>query len=414
VNFGLLLVQIIVILALCRALRVVTSWIGQPPVIGEIVAGLMLGPSLFGWLAPAWYAQLFPPASLPALNALSQIGLVIFMFLVGLRLDLSELYQVRSAASTTALLSIIIPFSAGMALAQALYAFVPASTPRLAFSLFVGVSMSITAFPVLARILADRGMTETKLGHMAIACAAFDDVTAWTMLACVTAMVTSRWSTNLAASAAFLAVYIVAMVLAGRPLLKRLVHNYGKTGDLSLVLIVVFLSAWCSEYAGIHALFGAFFAGVVTPHTGKVAENLSRGLEPLVMTALLPLFFSYTGIRTNIGLLSSGLWLWTFAIIAVAVCGKIGGAFAGATLMGLGRRESFALGALLNTRGLVELVVLNVGLDIGILTPALFTMLVIMALTTTLMTAPLVHWILAGSGTAAAGASRARSGPPLG
>src|SRR6185436_4953223 len=161
-NFGLLLVQIIVILALCRVLRVVTSWIGQPPVIGEIVAGLMLGPSLFGWLAPEWYAQLFPLASLPALNALSQIGLVIFMFLVGLRLDLSELYQVRSAASTTALLSIIIPFSAGIALAQALYAFVPASTPRLAFSLFVGVSMSITASPVLARILADRGMTETK------------------------------------------------------------------------------------------------------------------------------------------------------------------------------------------------------------------------------------------------------------
>ena len=395
-NPGLLLAQIVVILALCRALRVITARVGQPPVIGEILAGLALGPSFFGWIAPGWYARLFLPASLPALNALSQVGLVLFMFLIGLRLDLSELYRLRRAASSTAILSIVIPFSAGMILSQALQSLAPPSTPRIPFALFIGVSMSITAFPVLARILSDRGMTHTRLGHLAIACAAFDDVAGWTMLACITAMVTSTLTVHLVSMLAILAIYIAVMLLAGRPILKRSADYFNRTGDLSLILIIVFVSAWCSEYAGIHALFGAFFAGVISPHGTDFGKNASRVLEPLVLTVLLPLFFSYTGIRTNIGLLSPALWLSTLAIIIVAVLGKMGGGFIGATLMGLNLRDRFALATLMNTRGLVELVVLNVGLDVGILSPELFTMMVVMALVTTLITAPLLNLVLPG------------------
>ncbi len=404
-NLGLLLVQIVVILALCRALHVGITRLGQPPVIGEILAGLLLGPSFFGWIAPSWYAQLFVPSSLPLLSALSQIGLVIFMFLVGLRLDLTELYHLRSAAASTALLSIILPFSAGIILSRSLRAFASPSTPGLPFALFIGVSMSITAFPVLARILSDRGLTQTRLGHLSIACAAFDDVTGWTMLACVTAMIRSDWTAQVASTAAILVIYAAAMLLAGRPLLKWCARHFGRTGDLSLILIIVFVSSWGSEYAGIHALFGAFLAGVLSPHMGNFGEKLARVLEPLVMTVLLPLFFSYTGIRTNIGLLSPALWLWTLIIVAVAVAGKMAGGFTGAALMGLSLRESVALGALMNTRGLVELVVLNVGLDLGVLTPSLFTMLVLMALTTTLMTSPILNWVLGGSAVARAASS---------
>ena len=393
-NPGLLLAQMVVILALCRALRVITARIGQPPVIGEILAGLALGPSVFGWIAPGWYARLFLPASLPALNALSQVGLVLFMFLIGLRLDLSELYRHRKAASSTAILSIVVPFSAGMILSQALQPLAPLSTPRIPFALFIGVSMSITAFPVLARILSDRGLTHTSLGHLAIACAAFDDVAGWTMLACITAMITSTMTVHLVSMLAILAIYIAVMLLAGRPILKRSADYFNRTGDLSLILIIVFVSSWCSEYAGIHALFGAFFAGVISPHGTDFGKNASRVLEPLVLTVLLPLFFSYTGIRTNIGLLSPALWLSTLAIIIVAVLGKMGGGFIGATLMGLNLRDRFALATLMNTRGLVELVVLNVGLDVGILSPELFTMMVVMALVTTLMTAPLLNLVL--------------------
>jgi Kef-type K+ transport system membrane component KefB len=414
---GLLLVQIVVILALCRALRGIIVRLGQPAVIGEILAGLLLGPSCFGWIAPSWYAHLFVPSSLPLLNALSQVGLVIFMFLVGLRLDLTELYNLRSAATSTALLSIILPFSAGIVLSRELRVFAAPSTPGLPFALFIGVSMSITAFPVLARILSDRGLTQTRLGHLSIACAAFDDVTGWTMLACVTAMIRSDWTAQLGSTATILLIYVAAMLLVGRPLLKWSANHFGRTGDMSLILIIVFLSSWASDFAGIHALFGAFLAGALSPHAGKFGKQLASVLEPLVMTVLLPLFFSYTGIRTNIGLLSPSLWLWTLVIIAVAVAGKMGGGFSGAALMGLSLRDSVALGALMNTRGLVELVVLNVGLEIGILTPALFTMLVLMALTTTLMTSPILNWVLhdgavAHAASAVVGVDQARSEAP--
>ncbi len=371
----LLLLQIAVILAVCRLLHELVERIGQPPVIGEIIAGLLLGPSLFGWLAPNLFARLFPPASLPALNALSQIGLVLFMFLVGLHLDVAEVWALRGVAGLAGLLSIAVPFAAGFALARPLHALAPDS-PMLPFSLFVAVAMSITAFPVLARILADHKLTATKLGHVAIACAAFNDVVAWALLAWIVGA--SRSSRTIV----ILIAYSAVMWFIVRPLL-RWVPN-----ELATMLIFVFLSSWATELAGLHALFGAFFAGVIWPRHSVKFEEVSAKIEPIAMAVLIPLFFSYTGLRTNIGAVN---WGFTLIIIAVAVSAKIGGAFAGARMMGFDSRNALSLGVLLNTRGLVELVVLNVGLDLGFLTPALFSMMVVMALVTTLMTSPLLN-----------------------
>lgn len=367
----LLLLQIAVILAVCRLLHAAAERIGQPPVIGEIIAGLLLGPSFFGSLAPGLFARLFPAASLPALNALSQIGLVLFMFLVGLHLDLAEVWALRVVVGLAGFLSIAVPFAAGFALSYPLHALAP-SSPMLPFSLFCAVAMSITAFPVLARILADQNLTATRLGHIAIACAAFNDVIAWTLLAWIVAV-----SPSIVPLAITLTYFAVMRVLV------RWIPN-----ELSVMLIFVFLSSWVTEAAGLHALVGAFFAGVIWPR-GKIKfEEVSAKIEPIAMAVLIPLFFSYTGLRTNIGAVN---WTYTLIIIAVAVLGKVGGAFAGARLMGFDSKNSFALGCLLNTRGLVELVVLNVGLDLGILTPALFSMMVVMALATTLMTVPLLN-----------------------
>jgi Kef-type K+ transport system membrane component KefB len=367
----LLLLQIAVILAVCRLLHAAAERIGQPPVIGEIIAGLLLGPSFFGWLAPGLFARLFPAASLPALNALSQIGLVLFMFLVGLHLDLAEVWALRAVVGLAGFLSIAVPFAAGFALSYPLHALAP-SSPMLPFSLFCAVAMSITAFPVLARILADQNLTATRLGHIAIACAAFNDVIAWTLLAWIVAV-----SPSIVPLAITLTYFAVMRVLV------RWIPN-----ELSVMLIFVFLSSWVTEAAGLHALVGAFFAGVIWPR-GKIKfEEVSAKIEPIAMAVLIPLFFSYTGLRTNIGAVN---WTLTFIIISVAVLAKIGGAFAGARLMGFDSKNAFALGCLLNTRGLVELVVLNVGLDLGILTPALFSMMVVMALATTLMTVPLLN-----------------------
>ena len=371
--FGLQLLQIAVILAVCRLLHEVVERIGQPPVIGEIIAGLLLGPSFFGWLAPDWFARLFPPASLSALNALSQIGLVLFMFLVGLHLDLADVWALRGVAGFAGLLSIAVPFAAGFALARPLHVLAP-SAPLVPFSLFCAVAMSITAFPVLARILADQKLTATRLGHVAIACAAFNDVVAWALLAWIAAA-----SRSLLEPIIVIVIYSTIMLFIVRPLLRRVPN------ELATMLIFVFLSSWVTELAGLHALFGAFFAGVIWPRGSVNFGEVSAKIEPIAMAVLIPLFFSYTGLRTNIGEVN---WGYTSIIIAVAVFSKIGGTFAGARTMGFDSRNALSLGILLNTRGLVELVVLNVGLDLGILTPALFSMMVVMALVTTLMTTP--------------------------
>jgi Kef-type K+ transport system membrane component KefB len=391
VTLALLLLQIAVILAVCRLLHGIAGRIGQPSVIGEIIAGLLLGPSFFGWIAPHLYGQLFPAASLPVLNELSQIGLILFMFLVGLHLDLAEVYALRRAAGLTGLLSIVVPFVLGLVLARPLHLLVPAS-PMLPFSLLIGVSMSITAFPVLARILADQKLSATKLGHVAIACAAFNDVLAWSFLAWIVAI--SRSGENSALGPfVILTIYIFVMFAVIRPALRWFTSRLTVTSELSTIVIFIFLSSWVTELARFHALFGAFLAGVIWPRSDSNSDNVAAKIEPLAMTMLIPLFFSYTGLRSNIGALGVNLGL-TALVIIVAIAGKVGGAFMGAKLTGFDVRNSLALGCLLNTRGLVELIVLNVGLDLGILSPALFSMMVIMALVTTAITTPALKLVL--------------------
>ena len=400
-NLLLLLVQIGVVLVAARLVGLLFRRIHQPQVVGEMVAGILLGPSLLGWAVPEISARLFPAASLGFLNSISQIGLLIFMFLVGLELDPKLLRGKSHTAVVTSHASIVAPFLLGALLSLLLY-------PRLSddsvtftgFALFMGAAMSVTAFPVLARILSERGLTKTRVGAVAIACAAVDDVTAWCILAGVVAVVRSGtgahslWIT-LAGSAAF----VLVMLGLVRPVLARLEGAFHRRGTLTQdllggVLLLGLASAWVTEYLGIHALFGAFLAGAVMPKGERFVHALTEKLEDVTVVLLLPLFFAFTGLRTAFGLLEGAeMWGYAALIILVAVAGKWGGSTLAARFTGMTWRESGAVGVLMNTRGLMELVILNIGLDIGVISPALFAMMVLMALVTTFMTSPLLEWI---------------------
>ena len=393
----LLLAQIAGILVAARLVGRAVALIGQPRVVGEMLAGIMLGPSLLGWVAPGLSHSLFPPGSLGFLSALSQIGLVFFMFLVGLELDLKLLRGQGKAAVVTSHASIIAPFCLGSVLALFLY-------PRLsddgvsftAFALFVGAAMSVTAFPVLARMLTERGMLRTRLGSVTIAAAAVDDVTAWCILAVVIVVArTAEAAISLPVMLGGTLLYVLVMVTVVRWALRRLENVLERRGGLSqdIVAIVVFLvlaSAWTTERLGVHAVFGAFLAGVVMPRDEQLVRPLLDRFHDLMVILFLPLFFAFTGLRTSIGLISGDLWLYCGLIIAVAVLGKLGGSALAARTTGMSWRDSWAVGTLMNTRGLMELVVLNVGLDVGVISPALFAMMVLMALTTTFMTSPVL------------------------
>jgi len=397
----LLLVQIIVILLTAR----LTGWlfrkIHQPQVIGEMVAGILLGPSLLGWVAPNVSRVLFPVNSLPFLSVLSQIGLLIFMFLVGLELNPKLLRKRSHTAVITSHASILVPFLLGALLALYLYPRLSDdSVPFTHFALFMGTAMSITAFPVLARILTERRLLRTSLGGVAIACAAVDDVTAWSILAGVVLLVRATSGGHLLWLTVFGSLsFIALMLLFGRRALRHLEAKYQRTGEVSkdliaIILLVVVSSSLATEWLGIHALFGAFLAGAIMPKDQNFVRTLTEKLEDVTVVLLLPLFFSFTGLRTSIGLVSgSQMWFYCALIITVAVAGKFGGATIAARVSGMSWPEASALGVLMNTRGLVELVVLNIGLDIGVISPALFAMMVMMALTTTFMTTPLLDFI---------------------
>lgn len=390
-----LFVQLLVILAASRALGKIFTRFGQPAVVGEMAAGIVLGPSLFAVMAPGAFARVFPADSLGTLNLLSQIGVCFFMFGVGMELDFGQVRTKVQAAVAVSHASIVFPYLLGVLLAYFLFTHLAAPGATFTgFAMFMGISMSITAFPVLARILQDRGISKTVLGSTAITCAAVDDVTAWSILAFVVAIAKAASLGGSILNLLLVLMLVAIMVFGVRRVLRRWLSSDPQMeptkGTLAAVVFVVIAAALSTELIGIHALFGAFLAGAIMPDMSGFRRKISVRVETF-SSVLLPLFFVFTGLRTQIGLLHDLQgWLVCLLIIAVATLGKLGGSTIAARLTGMTWSESLQLGALMNTRGLMELVALNIGYDLGILSPRIFTMLVIMALATTMLAGPLL------------------------
>jgi Kef-type K+ transport system membrane component KefB len=391
-----LILQLLVIILATQIFGSVARLFRQPAVVGEIAAGLLLGPSLLGQVSPDIYAALFPHASLDTLQLLSQVGVILFMFSVGLDVDVKHLRHQAPTAIAVSHFSIVVPFLLGVSAALVLFPYyAPRGVPFHSFALFMGIALSITAFPVLARVIEERGLTRTPLGSTAIACAAVDDVTAWSLLALVVTLVSAGGGgARLGVMAVALAIFMAVMVLGVRPLLTRVLATANTAltrGRTALTLVVMLASALATEIIGIHALFGSFLAGAIMPADDALRHRLRERLESLSSIFLLPLFFAFTGLRTEIGLLNDARsWLVCAAIVLTAIAGKLVGSMLAARWTGASWHDAFVLGALMNTRGLMELVALNVGYDLGILSPRMFTMLVVMALVTTAMTGPLL------------------------
>ncbi|MDR2149181.1 MAG: cation:proton antiporter [Tannerella sp.] len=399
-SVGLLLLQILIILAACRVVGWLFKKMGQPTVIGEILAGIILGPSLLGSLFPEAFAFLFPEESFSSIRILSQFGLILFMFTIGMELDIKEVGKRWQDTLLISHAGTIVPFALGMFVAYLIYdRYASAHTPFLSFALFVGISLSITAFPVLARIIQERGLTRSHLGTIALASAASGDITAWCLLAAVVAYAQAGTMDSALYTVLFSALYAALMLFIVRPMLKivgNLYHNK-EVVDKSLVALMFFIllaSAYFTEILGLHALFGAFVAGIIMPTNEKFRKIMADKVEDVALALLLPLFFVYTGLRTEIGLISgAGMWLLTGIFILVAIVGKFGSTLVVARFSGENWKDSLFLGALMNTRGLMELVVLSIGLEMKILPPPIFVMLVLMTLVTTFMTTPLISFI---------------------
>jgi Kef-type K+ transport system membrane component KefB len=396
------LIALAAVLIVGRVLGLLFRYVGQPPVIGEVIAGLMLGPSLLGAVWPEAAQFILPASVAPYLGVIAQLGVILYMFLVGLELNPGALRQRAGATISISQASIVVPFLFGAGLALILY-------PRLAnnhvpftsFALFLGVATSITAFPVLARILTDRHLQKTPLGILALGIAAINDLAAWCLLAFAIGVAQAR------VGGAFIVLgltvaYIAVMVLLVRPIAGRFLARFDAApltpGVVAAVFAALLLSSLATELIGIHAIFGAFLLGAIIPHDSAIAQAFTRQLENLVTVLLLPAFFAFTGMRTRIGLVA-GLEQWVLCglIVLVAIGGKLGGTLLAARLSGLGWREAAALGLLMNTRGLMELIALNIGLDMNVISPTLFAMMVLMALGTTLATAPLLHLVIPAS-----------------
>lgn len=397
---SILILQIISIIIVSRVFGYIFNKIGQPTVIGEIIAGIVLGPSLLGLFFPEVSQFLFAPASLGNLQFLSQVGLILFMYVIGMELDLKVLRNQAHDAVVISHASIIIPYFLGMGLAYYMYQeFAPPHISFLSFALFMGIAMSITAFPVLARVIQERDLTKTKLGSIAITCAAADDVTAWCILAAVIAIVKAGTFVSALFTIGLSLLYVLAMLFVVQPFLKKIGNIYSDKETISkpivaLSFLVLLGSAYVAEIIGIHALFGAFLAGVIMPANMNFRRVLMGKVEDVSLVLLLPLFFVFTGLRTQIGLLNeTHLWAVAGIIILTAVAGKFGGSTLAARFVGQNWKDSLSIGALMNTRGLMELIVLNIGYDLGILSPEVFAMMVLMALVTTFMTGPALDLI---------------------
>jgi len=395
---SLLLLQLILIVLFARLFGGLFVKIGQPAVVGEMLAGIVLGPSVVGSLFPGVFQFVFPADSLGALRMLSQVGIILFMFVVGMELDVAHLRRKADTAVLVSHISIIFPYFLGVLFSYFIFrSFAPANVAFLSFALFMGIAMSITAFPVLARIIEERNLSGTFLGTTAITCAAVGDVTAWGILAFVVALAKSEGAGGSVLTIGLAIAFIVLMFFVGRPLLGRLisarlpVSGIPSRGTVVGILVLVFGAALFTEVIGIHALFGAFLAGVVLPANVAFRSHLREKLESFSSTFLLPLFFAFTGLRTQIGLLHGWEgWIVCAGLITAATLGKLGGSMAAARWTGMNWHDSFCLGALMNTRGLVELIVLNVGYDLGILSARVFAMTIVMALVTTAITGPLL------------------------
>lgn len=389
---------IVVVIVCARLAGRLVGYFGQPRVIGEIVAGIVLGPSLLGRISPEAVAFLYPANVMPVLNILAQLGAILYMFLVGLDLNVALVRTRTHATVATSHASIVVPFILGAMLAIWLFPrFAPAGVSFTSFSMFTGVAMSVTAFPVLARILSDRNMERSEVGVLALSCAAADDVTAWCLLAFVVGVAQADLMGATTVIALTLA-YIGTVQFFVRPWLIRLLRSHTEseisTNSVAWILVAVLVSSLITEAIGIHAIFGAFLIGAIIPHDSRVASAIQGKLHDVVTILLLPIFFACTGLRTQIGLLSNPSdWMFCGLIILVATAGKFGGTLVAARWTGLDWKTSSILGILMNTRGLIELIVLNIGLDLGIISPVLFAMLVLMALVTTATTTPALEWL---------------------
>jgi Kef-type K+ transport system membrane component KefB/nucleotide-binding universal stress UspA family protein len=402
VQLLVLLPQIAVIIGLSRALGSLFNAVYQPKVMGEMIAGIILGPSLLGLVAPHVSAWLFPPPTLPYLAVLSNLGVIFFLFLVGLELNPKMLRGQGHSALVISHVSILAPFLLGATLTLYLYPRLFNHTPQMRFvaaALFLGAAMSVTAFPVLARILTERNLHRTRMGAITLTCAAVDDATAWCVLAFAIAVARAS-GLRPALHTFFLSIiYVLVMFAVVRPLLRRMQAPFDRReervqGLVALVVLLVLASAWVTDWIGIHALFGAFVMGAVMPKGARFVHAIAERLEDFTVVLLLPIFFAYTGLQTQIGLLNRPeLWLDTLLIIFVACLGKWGGSMLAGRSCGMGWREASAVGVLMNTRGLVELIILNIGLQLGVITPVVFAMMIIMALVTTALTTPVLHYI---------------------
>lgn len=394
-HFGLLLLQIIIILLAARLVAWFFTKIGQPSVIGEIIAGIILGPSVFGLIFPSGFEFLFPEESLYSISLLSQFGLILFMFVIGMELDLGQIKKNLKKAFIISHAGIIFPFILGAILAVFLFEdYAGEKSAILPFALFVGVSMSVTAFPVLARIIQEQGKMQTRLGMLSMASAANGDITAW----CIVAVIVAIAQAGSAASAIFTVIaailYMLLMFFIVRPAFKVVGNVYNTTetankGLIAMIFLTLLISSYLTEVLGLHALFGAFIAGVVMPDDINFRHVLTEKVEDVSLALFLPLFFVSSGLQTEIGLLNtSAHWLITAGITLVAILGKVGGTYVASRVVGEQKRDSLYMGILMNTRGLMELIILNMGYQFGILSPVVYAMLVIMTLVTTFMTTP--------------------------
>nr|BBH88089.1 hypothetical protein KTC_28400 [Thermosporothrix sp. COM3] len=391
---GQILLQLIVILLTVQLFGILMRFIGQQWVIGEMLAGLALGPSLLGGLFPGLQQQFFPPQSLPILQVLGDIGLILYMFSLGTRTDIQELRAQSRTAVFVSLGGIIFPLLSGCILGYFLFPTMAGkNASALSLSLLMGVAISITAFPVLARIIMEKKLQNTRAGMLALVCASIGDVFAWCLLAAVAAISRAQSSVSIVLILAYTALFIGCMLFVVRPLLKFAIKQLKSPRLLAvLALITLLLASFTTDKIGIHPIFGAFLTGLILPRTIEFTRQ-SQSIDQINNMLFLPLFFVVSGLHTQFGLLQGPhLWLLCLLIFLIACLGKIGGSILPARLAAESWRDSFILGILMNTRGLVELIVLNIGLELGILSPALFSIMVLVALATTIMTSPGLQW----------------------